>query len=512
MREMSISLAQFSMISLEVSIITQQGQPGQVTSAYSSRSPDLISRTLVFDDLKSYISEAALHDSLARYPPPLCHPQTREKVLKIIADWIDDSYPRQRIMWLNGPAGAGKSAIAQTIAEHYKDNRLAASFFFLRNTLDRGVADRLFLTLAWQLAKSTPEMRPYIEFALQTEPLSYAKSIRIQFDHLVVKVFENLLRDKPGLRPEKYLVIIDGVDECASEQDQKLFLTLIADALARTSIPLRFLICSRPEAHIQETFDMENMKRLTRSVVLDEKFAPNDDIRRYLEDEFFRIFTKRNISPLSSDVDIQHLLSKASGQFVYASTVIKFIDDDDSYPKEQLDTILKLRPATSSSPYAQLDQLYMQILSERLDVRSLRDVFVLVIARGKPLLKFVCRRLRISEDKLRLKLRRMHSLLQISDWGITTYHRSLHDFFQDKKRAGKYHIHPVRVALVRFQERSRPFAEGLGIILLALAILCLRISLTPLFIIPLLCYTSLYMRSIGVFESILLLSLPMFYY
>ena len=154
----------------------------------------------------------------------------------------------------------------------------------------------------------------------------------------------------------------------------------------------------------------------------------------------------------------------------------------------------------------------MQILSERLDVRSLRDVFVLVIARGKPLLKFVCRRLRISEDKLRLKLRRMHSLLQISDWGITTYHRSLHDFFQDKKRAGKYHIHPVRVALVRFQERSRPFAEGLGIILLALAILCLRISLTPLFIIPLLCYTSLYMRSIGVFESILLLSLPMFYY
>jgi len=31
------------------------------------------------------------------------------------------------------PAGAGKSAIAQTIAEHYKDNWLAASFFFLRN-------------------------------------------------------------------------------------------------------------------------------------------------------------------------------------------------------------------------------------------------------------------------------------------------------------------------------------------------------------------------------------------
>ncbi|KAF8347570.1 hypothetical protein F5887DRAFT_35858 [Amanita rubescens] len=83
-----------------------------------------------FDGLKSHISEAAMYDSLARYPPPKCHPKTRKKVLKIISDWIDDSYPRQRIMWLNGPAGAGKSAIAQTVAERYKDSRLAASFFF----------------------------------------------------------------------------------------------------------------------------------------------------------------------------------------------------------------------------------------------------------------------------------------------------------------------------------------------------------------------------------------------
>ena len=85
-----------------------------------------------------------MHDSSARYPPPLCHRNTRQKVLKIITDWIDDSYPR--------PAGAGKSAIAQTIVERYKDSQVTASFFFSRNTPDRGVADRLFTTLTWQLA------------------------------------------------------------------------------------------------------------------------------------------------------------------------------------------------------------------------------------------------------------------------------------------------------------------------------------------------------------------------
>ena len=242
-----------------------------------------------------------MHDSLARYPPPLCHPRTREKVLKKISDWTDGSYPNQRIMWLNGPAGAGKSAIAQTIAERFKDSRLAASFFFLKNTPDRGVASRLFFTVAWQLATSIPETLPYIESVLKEEPLLYSKSIDIQFDHLILKIFENLHRDNPDLRPEKSLIIIDGVDECATEQDQKLFLTLIADAMARTSIPLQFLICSRPEAHIRETFKRQNMNKIARAVVLDGKFAPNNDIRRYLEDELFRIFTERHLSQLPSD-------------------------------------------------------------------------------------------------------------------------------------------------------------------------------------------------------------------
>ena len=64
----------------------------------------------------------------------------------------------------------------------------------------------------------------------------------------------------------------------------------------------------------------------------------------------------------------------------------------------------------------------------------------------------------------------MRSLLQTSDSNITTYHRSLRDFFQDKKRAVQYHIHPLRVGLVRQPERSRPFGEGVVIGLITLVI------------------------------------------
>ena len=292
-------------------------------------------------------------------------------------------------------------------------------------------------------AQNTP-----IESALTKEPLFYTKSIDVQFKQLIVDVFESLLHDEPGQHPKSSLIIIDGVDECAPEQSQNLLLTLIGNEMSLRKMSIRFLICSRPEPHIQETFDTETMKTVTRALVLDNNFEPDDDIRRYLKNE---IFTQSEISDIPSYEDINYLVSMASGQFIYASTVVKFLKDEEYDPRKQLDIILKLRPARSSSPFAQLDLLYQQILSQQRDTRFLRDVFVLIIGLGDPTVAFICRRLRISKGDLKRKLRKMHSLLYISDSNISTYHRSLHDFFVDKKRAGKCYIHPARVTVIRLQ-------------------------------------------------------------
>ena len=414
---------------------------------------------LELDKLQQFISDGAFHDSKARFPPPRCHPGTRVEVLNTITDWIHDPDPCQRIFWLNGPAGAGKSAIAQTVAEHCKDKELAASFFFQRNTVDRGFADRLFPTLAWQLASSMPKIRPYLESALAAENLIHTKSIDTQFDRLFVKVFQIFLRNEPGLRPQKSLIIIDAVDECDIDEDQKTLLILIGK-LASQGIPLRFLICSRPEPHIQETFDLDKMKQITRVLTLGDAFGPNNDIQKYLEDEFSRIFLDRRISPPPYQADIIHrLVVEASGQFIYASTIVKFMEDKDRNSRKQLEIILKPRRTNPTSPYTQLDQLYIQILSQQQNVRLLRDLFVLIIALGQVDFSFICRRLRISKEDLEPELRRMHSLLNISDSGVEVYHLSLRDFFQDRKRAGKYYIHPVRVTLVRLPPNARRYVR-----------------------------------------------------
>jgi len=376
--------------------------------------------------------------------------------LKTITDWVKNPHARQPIIWLNGPAGAGKSAIAQTIAGRCSGEQLAASFFFLRNSSDRGTAARLFTTLAWQLAKNIPELLSYIESAIKAEPLFPSKSLDIHFDRLITQPLQELLRDKPDFRPQKSLVVIDGVDECVPDRDQVLFLRLIGNALSKIHIPLCFLICSRPEPHIHEAFESEEITGITHPVSLNDQFEPDNDIRRYLKDEFARICAEHKLFKLSpgwpSGTTIDQLVSKSSGQFIYASTVVKFVEDIYDDPRERLEIALNARPVNSVSPFAQLDQLYIQILSQQPDIRLLRDLFTLIIALRSPKIKFVCRRLRIREEQLERKLLRLRSLVRISHPDITTYHLSLHDFFLDKKRAGKYFIHPIRVTFVQLPQ------------------------------------------------------------
>ena len=58
-----------------------------------------------------------------------CLRGTRVGVLRDIGDWFE-SEGSQRIFWLNGLAGTGKSSIAQTFADiAFADGKLGASFF-----------------------------------------------------------------------------------------------------------------------------------------------------------------------------------------------------------------------------------------------------------------------------------------------------------------------------------------------------------------------------------------------
>ncbi|KIL60166.1 hypothetical protein M378DRAFT_61048, partial [Amanita muscaria Koide BX008] len=148
------------------------------------------------------------------------------------------------------------------------------------------------------------------------------KDVETQFEELIVKPFLTLKRS--GVQLSAPVVIIDGVDECSNDDLQQRFLKIIGDAVRDDRVPLRFLICSRPEAHIRDAMDVfRSFTILLDLATLDDA---NKDIEKYLKAEFSRIATEQDLDPAwPGEQIIQEFVSKASGQFVYASTVIKCV-------------------------------------------------------------------------------------------------------------------------------------------------------------------------------------------
>jgi hypothetical protein len=132
-------------------------------------------------ELGKVTSGGAFHDSQEHFPPPKCHPDTRKAVLERILQWIAPSEQDNSlsILWLHGPAGAGKSAIAQIVAERTEGRELIASFFS-RGAAGRNAMERFWLTIVFQLATSSPELRDSIGIAVMDDLSIFYKSAEKQ--------------------------------------------------------------------------------------------------------------------------------------------------------------------------------------------------------------------------------------------------------------------------------------------------------------------------------------------
>jgi type II secretory pathway predicted ATPase ExeA len=328
------------------------------------------------------VSHGAIHDSAERYPPPNCHPDTRKTVRQIILDLIRNETSGLPFLWLYGPAGAGKTAILQAIAELLYsssecDGGLGGSFFFCRGKHGRDQGHFLFLTIAYQLALNVPGLRQHINRIMERNPTLPTKSIAAQLQTLIVDAFQSL----PPLPQRSYLVIIDGLDECQDKAIQMSILRLLSETITTHKLPLRFLIGSRPESHIRASFDQESLHTITQRVVLNETFDPGRDIQVFLKDAFAEICAKHADilkQPWPAEGIIDLLVQRSSGQFIYAATVVKFVGADFCTPTKQLTLILKHDPTA----FLDLDQLYTQILSVYPSTANIFQVLGVIVVFG----------------------------------------------------------------------------------------------------------------------------------
>ncbi|KIM46820.1 hypothetical protein M413DRAFT_38737, partial [Hebeloma cylindrosporum] len=274
----------------------------------------------------------AFHNSDERFDPPKCHSNTRSAVLTKIMKWIKREEDLEAcIMWMHGPAGAGKSAIAQTIAEMCDEEMLLlASFFFSRNDPSRSSVKPLIATIAYQITLNLPDIRNNILGAIDRDPLIFSKSLAVQVKCLIVAPLQQLAEGGFFKEPTcPRLIIIDGLDECSDPKVQQNIVDVLANAQRQHQLPLIFLISSRPDQHISLAFSTGVLPSVTVRMALDESYRPEEDIRLFLTDKFQEIKSTHRLRsyippnwPLPAVLD--QLVGKSSGQFIYASTVIHY--------------------------------------------------------------------------------------------------------------------------------------------------------------------------------------------
>jgi len=407
------------------------------------------------DILHRATATAAFHNSDERFDPPKCHPNTRLAVLTKIMKWIQWGEDLEAfIMWVYGPAGAGKSAIAQTIAEMCEAEMiLLASFFFSRNDPSRSTVKPLIATIAYQITSNLPDAREAILVAIERDPLIFSKSLAIQVKSLIVAPLQPLAEAGYFNNPtSRRLIIIDGLDECFDARVQQHVVEVLANAHRQHQLPLIFLIASRPEQHISFAFSTGILPSVTARIALDDSYLPKDDIKLFLTDKFQEIKSthprRAYIPPQWPLPDIlNQLVEKSSGQFIYASTVIRYVTSIRHKPTDRLDIVLGIRPPQKDLPFSELDALYAQILGGVEDIEHVLEIlgsiffgnYVLHTSTTEGLLSL------LEPGDVEVYLADLSSLITIDDAAyinIRILHASFTDFLMDPTRSKTFWINP----------------------------------------------------------------------
>ncbi|KAF8816969.1 hypothetical protein BYT27DRAFT_7219532 [Phlegmacium glaucopus] len=236
-------------------------------------------------------------------------------------------------------------------------------------------------------------------------------------------------------------------------RDQQTIINVLSTAALELIPHVLIIIASRPEPPIRKAFNKQPISIL--SVALDNDYSSQKDIESYFGFRFSEL-RKDPATALpdawpSADV-IRRLVEKASGQFIFASTVMNYLESSQRHPIESLEIVLGLLRSGDDIPFAELDALYIHIFSSipTSILPKVLDIFrFLLLSEDSeqkntkildPLFEF-------KPGEAAYALSNLHAILSVyprldRSFEIKLLHKSLEDFLLDKSRSGQFYIDP----------------------------------------------------------------------
>ena len=189
-----------------------------------------------------------------------------------------------------------------------------------------------------QLANNVPTLHQHICDAIAEHGDIVSLSLHDQWHQLVLGPLSKLSEDSCS----SYVIVIDALDECDDDNNIRVILRLLAEARLLKTVRLRVFLTSRPDILIQYGFcqipDTEYKDFLLHSV------SPS------IVDHDISIFLEYNLSIIRQEycLDagwpgkqvITRLVRKASGLFIWAATIYRFVSEGRQFTERRLALIL----------------------------------------------------------------------------------------------------------------------------------------------------------------------------
>ena len=220
---------------------------------------------------------------------------------------MDESIPC-RLFVILGEAGTGKSSFVQHLAQ---DRDLVRSIHICvyNQPSTRSARDTL-KNLAYVLALTDHAYLDYIK----NRDLEKLRDMELD------GIFEYLFLEPLKAAKEKYLLIIDGLDEMDERSGLRPLIALFSRYAHKLNPNISFLLTSRPDENIMAEFEKIGVSAPPKSIILN-KETNKEDLKQY-------IFIKLHALNCYSDELAERLFEASDGNFEYLSLSFKEAEEE----------------------------------------------------------------------------------------------------------------------------------------------------------------------------------------
>ncbi|KAK2763634.1 nacht and wd domain protein [Colletotrichum kahawae] len=377
----------------------------------------------------------------------------RQRIIKAKGGLLWDSYrwvlenrefkhwqknAQSRRLWITGDPGKGKTMLMCGIIEELKkDPFKRLCYFFCQATLEKlNNAQAVLRGLIYHLAVEYPWLISYVvtEYELRGRTLFE--------DHNAWQAMSNILRAMlPDEGLNEVLLLVDGLDECVTEQED--LLDLIAEISANPRVKLT--ISSRNWPVLKQAFGDTSSQAATLSLEINgDRVA--EAVEAYIKQKMRDLARQnpyKNNPKVCREVEL-HLTAKSNNTFLWVALVCKALGRHGILNERHVRIVLEESPSG-------LEELYERMISgivESIDAKRYEDILATTSVVHRPLSLEELSLILESGDEiesLEQDISSCGSFLYLQDGLIYFVHQSAKEFLHNEKKSSFDLIFPSGV-------------------------------------------------------------------